>query len=182
MASKNPYYANFFWFGHGNAGALGAAEPGTAMTERQLAFALDNAPLSYPTAHVASHPYRFVWADACLGSAGTLCEAFAIPARLVSTNDFRMAGIPSRVFLGYTTDFHPDLNQNGYWPQESQIINTLLTDFLSGKSGGIGTQYNLNILAHDANLDIGPFAGINYSLHDPTGVFGAGDLLYGDPW
>jgi hypothetical protein len=152
------------------------------MTEAQIAFALDNIPLTKPGPHVAGHPYRFVWAEGCSTAAGTLSEAFACPAQLLSTNDFQRVGIWSRAFLGYTTEFHPDLDQDGYWPQESQIINTLLVDFLSGKSGNIGTQYNLNTLARDASLDIGPFAGINYSLKDPPGVFGAGDLLYGDPW
>ncbi|HTV42760.1 MAG TPA: hypothetical protein VMF08_19505, partial [Candidatus Sulfotelmatobacter sp.] len=182
LASKNPYYANFFWFGHGNNQALGVAEAGTAMNEAQIASALDNVPLSEHTTHVAGHPYRFVWADACLGSAGTLCEAFAIPATLTSTNNFIRDGIPSRAFLGYTTLFHPDLGPDGYHAEESEIIYTLLQSYLSGKSGGLGNQYNLNALANDAHLDIGPFAGINYSLKDPPGVFGAGDLLYGDPW
>jgi len=152
------------------------------MNEAQIASALDNVPLTEHTTHVAGHPYRFVWADACLGSAGTLCEAFAIPATLASTNNFIRAGIPSRAFLGYTTLFHPDLGPDGYHAQESDIIYTLLQNYLAGKSGRIGTQYNLNTLAYDAHDEIGPFANIGYYLTDSPGVFGAGDLLYGDPW
>lgn len=170
------------WFGHGNATAIGAEEPGARITENQLAFALDNVPLSLNIPHVAGHPYRFVWAEGCDTAAGTFCEAFACPAQNLSTNNFIRGGIWSRVFLGYTTDFHPDLNQDGYWIEESQIIYTLLQNFLSGKSGGIGTQYNLNTLSYDAHYSLGPFYSINYWLHDPTSVFGAGDLLYGDSW
>ena len=99
-------YENFYFFGHGNNSAIGSYN-GFILTQDQIAFALINTPLSYnyvgvlpfpapypackipePSTiqHRASHPYRFVYSDACDAGAGNFCEAFGIPAQTCVNN------------------------------------------------------------------------------------------------
>ncbi|MGH7979799.1 MAG: hypothetical protein ACREE6_10525, partial [Limisphaerales bacterium] len=137
LASQNPRYENFFWFGNSPGGwaicgrtpSEPPSEPDTIITELQVAQALNNGIfISWPARQslygYAQHPYRFVWVDGInpygegnFGSPpGNFCEAFAIPAQDLSTNNFSTGGILSRAFLGCKNQGGFDRNpSDGNW-------------------------------------------------------------------
>lgn len=192
LASQNPRYENFFWFGHGSNFTadpfICAREPGTGITESQIAFALDNVPLSLAgTTHVASHPYRFVWIEACDTAASLFCEAFAIPAQNASTNDFVTAGLSgeSTAYLGYKKELPFDTSYtDGQWQERSQMYSIFLNYFL--RLNGSGTGNSLAAVVYAAQTDTGPFApsltGNNYEMDSSATSLGATDMIYPDPW
>lgn len=192
LASQNPRYENFFWFGHGSNFMadpfICAREAGTGITESQIAFALDNVPLSQPgTTHVASHPYRFVWIEACDTADSLFCEAFGIPAQNTSTNVFITAGLSgeSTAYLGYKKELAFDTSYtDGQWQERSQMYAIFLNYFL--RLNGDGTGNSLAAVVYAAQTDTGPFApnltGDNYEMDSSATSLGATDMIYPDPW
>ncbi|HEY4258303.1 MAG TPA: hypothetical protein VGM66_13905 [Candidatus Udaeobacter sp.] len=188
-------YENFYYFGHGNSSAIGAYNgPVTGITEDQIAFALGNVPLSrtytgptyghlfgFPVTstltfgaaieHVASHPYRFVWIDACETGKANFCEAFGIPAVTATTNFFATAGVESRAFIGFQkeTGFDPSNSSsdpNG-WPNRSVMMFQFLDAWLSG-------NYDLNTIVQSAKNTFGGSYG--YKMDSSVIIYGASNL------
>jgi len=165
-------YENFYFFGHGNNSVISAYNSAvTALTRDQIAYALDNVPLSYPIRHDAEHPYRFVFIDACNTGKGNFCEAFGIPAITVSTNFFASADVESRAFVGFTkpTGFDPSLSSgdpNGV-PNRSIAAAYFMQEWLSG-------QYDLQTIIQNAENAFGyPI----YKMSSSAVIYGAYDLM-----
>ena len=154
-------YRNFWYFGHGNNHEIGdytgkVYPNGGDLTQDQIAFGLANVPLSYnyvvvlpvpapypafrvpePTTiqHAALHPYRFVYLDGCDTGAGTMSEAFGIPAATLSTNDFVANGVESRVFIGYKSWKVDNVTQLN-WENYSSMIWYFLSAWTQGLDSG----------------------------------------------
>jgi hypothetical protein len=179
LASLNPRYENFFWFGHGTETSISAYESGTRITMDDLSFALGNVPLSYSITHAAFHPYRFTWIESCNTAKGNFCEAFAVPAQDLSTNNFVASGLTSRAYLGYKNEIGFDTSYDGNWGQQSTMMFIFLTNFVGGNGSLAAVVYN-------AQNNTGPFAsnvsGITYRMDSSATSYGATDLLYPNPW
>jgi hypothetical protein len=166
----DPRYENFYYFGHGNASSISAYNASqTGITGDQLSYDLDNVPLSDSILHVAGHPYRFVWLDACTTGAGKFCESFGIPAITVSTNFFATAGVESRAFIGFakTTTFDPSnssADPNG-WQNRSIMIATFLNEWL----GNVDLQTIVNGAKNS-------FGNSGYKMDSSVVIYGAYDL------
>ncbi|MGH7991116.1 MAG: hypothetical protein ACREDS_13110, partial [Limisphaerales bacterium] len=182
LASLNPRYENFFWFGHGTENSISAEETGTTITEDQIADALGNVPLSDSAlVKVALHPYRFTWFEACDTAKGNFCESFAIPAQDLSTNNFITAGLMSRAYLGYKNEvaFNASYEQGGRtsWDQESIMWNLFLSSFLRPT----GTSLAADVYAAQNNY--APFQNATlYRMDSSATSYGATDMQYPDPW
>jgi hypothetical protein len=180
LASQSPRYENFFWFGHGTEQQISAYEAGTAITDYQIAYALDNVPLSYSIRKVANHVYRFIWMESCDTALGNFCESFGIPAQDLSTNYFIDCGIESRAYLGYKNEigFNPSFDQGGNtsWDQQSKMWNIFLSNFLVG-------NFSLEAGVYAAQNNQGPFQGNTVFRMDSSATsYGATDLIYPNPW
>jgi hypothetical protein len=181
LASKDPRYENFFWFGHGSGFTIQANEPGTEITETQIAQALGNGIFISYGVNIygySQHPYRFVWCDGCNTADGNLCEAFTIPAQDLGTNNFIAGGILSRAYLGNKNALYFDTNpSDGIWQEHAIMYSTFLTNFL-GDSG-----YSLEALVYFAQRLQGPFAQNSSFFMDASATsLGATDMLYVEPW
>lgn len=185
LASLNPRYENFFWFGHGNEDCISADQPNTTITADQIAFALGNVPLSYGIIHAALHPYRFTWFEACNTAIGNFCESFAIPAQDLSTNNFIAAGLMSRAYFGYKNEILLDTSDSdGVWQQRSLMYHIFLENFLTLNANGTGNS--LAALVYAAQNNLGPFAanvsGDPYRMDSSGTSYGATDMIYPELW
>lgn len=196
LTSQNPRYENFFWFGYGAGGtSISAREQATAITGMQLAQALNNGVFIKWGANVydyAQHPYRFAWVDSInpygegnIGAPpGNFCEAFAIPAQDLSTNNFIAGGILSRAYLGYKNQGGFDANpSDGNWQLRAQMYSIFLQYLLqkSGDSLAALVYYAQNYQPPFSTYLGGPFT------MDPSAVsYGATDIQDADnasePW
>jgi hypothetical protein len=181
LASQNPRYENFFWFGHGSEYSIQAIEKGTVITQRQLALALNNGVFVSSGTNLygyAQHPYRFTWIEACDTAQGSFCEAFAIPAQNLSTNNFIAGGIMSRAYLGYKNVVTVDLNpSDGIWQARSTMYSTFLQYYLQDSG------YSLAALVYFAQRLQGPFSqNTSYFMDGSATSYGATDMLYSDLW
>ena len=120
--------------------------------------------------HVARHPYRFVWIDACDTGAGKFCESFGIPAITVSTNFFATAGVESRAFLGFTktTSFNPDNSSAD--PSGWQNRSIMMHEFLDAWLG------NADDLNHIVGAAENSFGTAGYKMDSSAVIYGAFDL------
>jgi hypothetical protein len=87
------YYANFFWYGHGNASGFGDSG---LFIEGQPWIDRDDLKSAFKN----RSPYRFVFLDGCNTAAGSLCTVFGIPQSEVTAGFFANTGTRSRAFLG----------------------------------------------------------------------------------
>lgn len=176
LATTIPRYENFFWFGHGSEFCINANEPGTMMTQMDIAIALSDGPTFLESNLLLSsggqHPYRFVWLDGCETAKGNLCEAFCIPAQNLSTNNFALGGIPSRAFLGNknVSQFDPNPS-DGNWQARSQMYSIFIRN-LAQKTG-----YSLAALVHFAIFYMPPFtSGAPFGMEPSATSYGASDI------
>ena len=156
-------YRNFYFFGHGNATAIGSYN-GFVLTRDQITLALLNVPLNWQIQHAALHPYRFVFIDACNTAAGNFCEAFGIPAITVSTNFFAAAGVESRAFVGFKS-WRLNLNIVG-WQGYSLMTSGFLEDWLN--------NVDVSTCVQDAKNGYGSGAHMDSSAQ----IYGAYDLRH----
>jgi hypothetical protein len=186
LASTQPQYENFYFFGHGNDSAIGSYN-GFTLTSDQIASALGNVPLSYNSLtymhlfgfpitmtttfdttiqHAAEHPYRFVFIDACDTGAGNFCEAFGIPAQTLSTNNFAAQGVESRAFVGMKSwKLNLDVLT---WENYSLMTGYFLTDWLNG----VNLQTCVNNAKNDAHET-------GAEMSSSAVIYGASDLTRG---
>jgi len=180
LASRNPRYENFFWFGHGSEISIGAYEPGTSITEIQIAQALNNGIFISAGTNLfdyAQHPYRFAWIEACDTAQGNFCEAFSIPAQDLSTNNFIAGGIMSRAYLGYKNEEFVDMNpSDGTWQQRATMYNVFLVNFLQDSG------YSLAALVYFAQRFQGPFQNVVFLMDPSATSYGATDMQWDDAW
>ncbi len=196
LNGSNNKYRNFYFFGHGNNHEFGSyTGAGGDLTQDQIAYALGNVPLSYDYAIVlpfggygypviriptpttvqtaALHPYRFVFIDGCDSAAGTMSEAFAIPAATLSTNNFIAASRESRVFIGYTGVKY-NWDQFGYLPYSEMMYN-----FLNAwTTGSLNAQQCVNA----AKQDTWPTGRTYANMDGSAVVYGTADLISLSPW
>jgi len=158
-------YRNFYFFGHGNASAIGAYN-GAGLTQEQIALALLNVPLNYQIQHAALWPYRFVFIDGCNTGKGNFCEAFGIPAMTLSTNYFAAAGLESRAFVGFK---NWSLNFN-FWSWQAYSLMTGW--FLADWENGTPVQTCVNNAKGDTHQS-------GQSMNSSAVVYGAADLQFG---
>ncbi|HTV42828.1 MAG TPA: hypothetical protein VMF08_19845, partial [Candidatus Sulfotelmatobacter sp.] len=181
LASLNPRYENFFWFGHGNENSISAEEGGTTITADDISLALGNVPLSSSDVHAALHPYRFVWCESCDTAKGNFCESFAIPALNLSTNNFIYSGLMSRAYLGYKNEigfnYSYDQGSRTSWDQQSLMWSIFLTNFLQPRG------YSLAALVYFAQNNNPPFQNATLYQMDTTATsYGATDMIYPNPY
>lgn len=157
-------YENFYFFGHGNNSAIGSYN-GFNLTLDQIAFALLNVPLSYVNPHVAEHPYRFVFIDACDTGKGNFCESLGIPAQTLSTNNFAAQGVESRAFVGFKS-WNININFVG-WMGYSEMTGFFLDDWLSGNVDVKTCVQNAQNNVHGSGVDMDGSAVI-YGAYDLT--------------
>jgi hypothetical protein len=161
----NEDYYNFYFFGHGNASAIGSYN-GYSLTQEQIATALLNVPLSWSMLHAAWTPYRFVFIDGCNAGSANFCEAFGIPAMTVGTNFFANAGVESRAFVGFTSW---KLNFNiGTWQAYSLMTGGFLSDWLNN----VPVQTCVSNAVNDTH-------GTGARMNSSAVVYGAADLQHG---
>jgi hypothetical protein len=159
-------YDNFYFFGHGNASAIGSYN-GFALTQGQIASALLNVPLSSLILHAALTPYRFVFIDGCNAGSANFCEAFAIPAQTIGTNFYAAAGLESRAFVGFKSW---KLNFDIWsWQGYSLMTGGFLGDWQSG-------QVNVQTCVNNAVSDVHQTGA---SMNSSAVVYGAADLQHG---
>ena len=120
---SDPGTANLYYFGHGDAEAVGGSS-GASASKQAIGDALGNGYTRlwwwpFKKLYHVKHTYRFVYLDGCDTASGDLCVAFGIER--IRTNDTYYAanGIQPQAFLGWTNimqyalvthaDFNADL-------------------------------------------------------------------------
>ena len=160
-------FRNFYFFGHGSKSLLGSYT-GYGLTQEQIADALLNVPFNYKMLHADYHPYRFVMLDGCDTGAGTMSQAFGIPALTVSTNDFAAVGRESRCFVGFKSWKIDVINQLN-WENYSQMMGYFLSAW-QNNNGNIAQVVNAAV-----NDTWTPYP-VNAKLDPTVVIYGAADM------
>lgn len=98
----DPSYRNFYFCGHGSPTSIGGIDNTTLIDTPLLRRTLKN--YLDTTKATNSHPYTFVFIDACSTGAATFCELFGIPSRTVDVGYFSSVNMRARAFLGFKRD------------------------------------------------------------------------------
>jgi hypothetical protein len=164
------HYSNFYFFGHGNASAIGGfGGSGTKIDFYALQKALGNFLHSGKPANY--HPYRFVFIDGCSTGAGNFCEAFGIPAQTLNNAFFSGAGVNSRAFLGFKKPKSFPSSSDG-WQWYAMMIGGFYEDWQSG-------SYTVQ---NCVNRAVSGFWTSSYYTMDSSAIIhGASDLQYNTP-
>ena len=93
---------NFMYVGHGEGDGIGV-NPGH--TNRFIsATEIANALHTVPDGQTNRHSFRLVILDGCSTATGTLPEAFGVPKKSMTTQDFLLAAMRPHTFVGWSAD------------------------------------------------------------------------------
>jgi hypothetical protein len=182
-------FRNFYYFGHGNPSGIGGD---TNITDGYNVFGAGNAPGTQAyladwyvrqnitvNPYSGSHPYRFVFIDACNTGKGDLPDAFGVPKQQQTLGYYQSATTNPRhvrpsAYVGWNTEIGANTNGWGTVDQFWNFRETWAADWsLGGSPAGQETLINSLDFARDNTSWASP-SQVNSDLC----VYGYWDLQY----
>jgi hypothetical protein len=178
LLNAMPTCSYLYYFGHGTKNSFGIgpwnpAKPNSTnniwwndLAAAELQYYLGN--WNGTVVPYNATPYKLVFIDGCQSGAGGLPQAFGIPSKQYSTNDFKAAGIRSRAFVGYTEPVTINiLNIDGY----QDALQAFWTNWFYGHS------------VHDmvTNSQSAAIFGLGNTMSSSAVIYGATDMFIGSP-